>query len=361
MLEKILVQGLLDQTFKKKIDINKTRCLRASHEKDKCQKCFDTCPEKAISLREDTVYIDPLVCTGCNHCVSTCYSRALQSSNRPYLALINKALDENSQTFSLGCMETKDQADINFGCLRTVDPRFFCAIFAADLKADIKIGETPCESCSYKDLGLGLQTLIADLKVLSKTDQLKISLGNLEKKEDTDLSRRDLFKNIFKTTEDLAKSSVRQTTKDLGLDLETEEDIDTLIKILLKKALKDGKDLSSYQPYIYSLEGSPACNFCSQCQRSCPQGAIKIKGDQTKDQLVLDQGSCTYCGRCLEKFPTKALSKTSLKDLDQKILYQKTKDHCKSCKATTSDLNEEGLCPTCALRRKNRRRKINRR
>lgn len=361
MLEKILLQGLLDQTFKKKIDINNTRCLRVSHEKDKCQKCFDSCLEKAISLREDTVYIDPLVCTGCNHCVSTCYSRDLQASNRPYLALINKALDDRLQTFSLGCMETKDQADVNFGCLRTIDPRFLCAIFAADLKADIKIGQTPCQTCTYKDLGLDIKSLIAELKDVSKTEKLKISLGSLEKKEATDLSRRDLFKNIFKTTEDLAKSSVRQTTKDFGLDLETEENVDTLIKILLKKALKDGVDLSIFMPYIYSLEGSTACIFCRRCENLCPTGAIKVETYKDRDVLVLNQSICNFCGRCLEKCPRNALRKSSLKDFEEKILNKKEKSLCKSCKVATSDLDEEGLCPTCALRRKNRRRKINRR
>ncbi len=361
MLEKLLVQGILDQTFKKKIEIHPGACLRSRHDKDKCQRCFDLCPAGAIKLKEDQVYVDPLECTGCNLCVSSCYSRALHVADRPYLAFINKALDEKIKEFSCGCIESQGKADVNFGCLRTIDPRFLGAIFAGDLRANVKMDFSSCENCAYKDLGLDTKALIEDFKDKAESKFLKISFGTLEVREETDLSRRDLFKNIFKTTEDLAKSSVRQTSKDLGLDLETQEDVDTLIKILLKKALKDGKDLSMYLPYIYSLEGSPACVFCRLCENLCPTGAIKVEANKDRDQLVFDQSLCNFCGRCLEKCPSSALTKSSLKDFENKVLYKKEKSHCKSCKVATSDLDDEGLCPTCALRRKNRRRKINRR
>lgn len=361
MLEKLLVQGLLDQTFKKKIENNSGACLRSRHDKDKCQRCFDLCLAGAIKLKETQVYVDPLECTDCNICVSSCYSRALHSADRPYLAFINKALDEKVQEFSCGCIKSQGKADVNFGCLRTIDPRFLGAIFAGDLRAQVKMDFSSCENCAYKDLGLDTKSLIEDFKDKAGNEALKISFGTLEAKEETDLSRRDLFKNIFKTTEDLAKSSVRKTSKDFGLDLETEENVDTLIKILLKKALKDGVDLSIFMPHIYSLEGSSACIFCRRCENLCPTGAIKVETYKDRDQLVLDQGLCNFCGRCLEKCPSSALRKSSLKDFEEKILYKKEKSLCRSCKVATSDLDDEGLCPTCALRRKNRRRKINRR
>ncbi|MDO5028113.1 MAG: 4Fe-4S binding protein [Bacillota bacterium] len=355
MIERLVIGSLLDETFKKKIDSISNTCLRSRKEKDKCTRCFDICPEKALSLTDQGVYVDPLKCTGCNLCVTACYSRTLKSPDRPYLAFINKALDENLTSFSCTCMENKSKADVNFGCLRTIDPRFLAGIFAADLKAQVFMDFSHCDQCQYKDLGWDTKALIEDFREKAQGENLKISFESFKDKLDEDLSRRDLFKNIFKTTEDLAKSSVRSTSKSLGLDLEREEDLDTLIKILLKKAVKDGKDLGLYLPFVYSLDIEKPCVFCRTCQTFCPSGALKVESNKEADILSFDPDLCNFCGRCLEKCPSNIFTKALLKDFEKKHLYKKEKALCKGCKTNTSDLNEEGYCLACALRRKNRR------
>jgi NADH-quinone oxidoreductase chain I len=56
------------------------------------------------------------------------------------------------------------------------------------------------------------------------------------------------------------------------------------------------------------------CIACGMCERSCPSGCIKVKGEKLEGKkkkspviFDLDFTKCSLCGTCVEVCPTKAL------------------------------------------------------
>lgn len=54
-------------------------------------------------------------------------------------------------------------------------------------------------------------------------------------------------------------------------------------------------------------DGAPLCRSCLLCERSCPDGAIKITSSKREDapgrmleRFEIDLGLCMYCGICVE-------------------------------------------------------------
>lgn len=359
MLEKILLDSLFDDSFKKKIEFVSSSCLRSNSEKNKCQRCFDICPEQAITLEAKGVSIDSFLCTGCNFCISSCYSRSLASQKRPYLATVNAIVD--GKTLKFGCMKTKDEGFINFGCLRAMDLRFLMALVFSNLEKEMVFDFSNCQVCQYGKLFSDLPTIIEGLKKEYKFKALKIiDREKLQEQTERDLSRRDFLKGIFKKTEEVTKSSILEGSRTLGLELETEEDIDVFIKILLKRGLENKSSFAFASDYIYRLEVDSSCTLCKECVIYCPSKALTLKRDKESEFLRVDLDLCTFCGRCFEKCKAKAIKKAELIALGSFELYKKKRFFCKSCKTSSTNLDENGLCPTCILRRKNRPRSIKR-
>lgn len=356
MLDKILLNAVLDDTFKRKIDNVSNNCLRGTSERDKCEKCIINCPEEAISPVRGGVYADPLLCTGCNLCVTGCYSRALTPPKRPYLGAMNKIVEEKSSTWS--CMKTKREDTVDFGCLRTVDPRFLYGLLFSNLDHEIFLDLRKCEDCEYKNSGDEIEKVI-DIEDYDSNFSFKYlsSKENEEekKKEEKPLSRRDFFKNIFDDSKKQSKEIIRETSKSFGFDLDEKENIDYIIKILLRRGIAENRDTNFFKDFIFELDVSDSCTFCNECVVYCPTKALKIEGDRDSQKLILDLDLCNFCNRCLEKCRFEAFSKNPLKDLEKKTIHIKRKKKCKSCGIHSSILDEDGYCPTCAIRKGNRK------
>lgn len=354
MLDKILLNAVLDDTFKKKIDNISNVCLRGTREREKCEKCIVNCPEEAITAVQGGVYADPLVCTGCNLCVSGCYSRALIPPKRPYLASMNNIVDNKKSSW--GCMKTENKGEVDFGCLRTVDPKYLYALLFSNLEHEVTLDLSKCEDCKYKNLGDEIEKVIDLEDYPSNFSFVKKGEEVEEKEKEVEpVSRRDFFKNIFQESKEHSKEMARETTKSFGFEVDEKENIDYIVKILLKRGLAEERNSEYFKDFIFELEVNENCIFCHECVIYCPTKALKIEGDKTGQKLLLDLNLCNFCNRCLEKCRYEAFSKSNLKELAVKTLYQKKNEKCKSCRVYSPNLNTEGLCPTCAIRRGNRR------
>ena len=53
MINEIILNKIVDGAIGEKILLHKSKCLRKSNFKDKCQSCFESCPEDAISMEKD--------------------------------------------------------------------------------------------------------------------------------------------------------------------------------------------------------------------------------------------------------------------------------------------------------------------
>lgn len=353
MLERLFFKNILNDTFDKKIDIGHELCLRRKSERYKCEKCFSSCPEGAIELTRGSIKIDPILCSGCNFCISSCYSRALSSEKRPYLRACNKFLD--SPTSKWGCFKTKENADVNFGCLGTIDNSFLLALFYADLDLEVFLNFSKCQGCEYESYVNEKKEILDYISNNKKCQHLKVTQVFEDfKAEDVNLSRRDFFKSIFDSGKSYSKETIRETYKSLGIDFENKEDLDNLIKILLKKGDSISQYRSFMKDYIFSVLSNEKCTLCNECVVYCPKGALKIENSVDSKDLTFDIKKCNFCGRCLEKCRFDALYKGIYENKEKVSIFKKIKERCKSCRVLSVDLNEDKLCPTCQKRRNNR-------
>lgn len=353
MLERLFLKNVLDDTFKKKIHNNYEDCLRRRSERHKCEKCFSNCPEEAIEIERGYVKIDPILCSGCNLCVKSCYSRALTPVKKPYLKAINYLID--SKTTNWGCIKSKD-CDVNFGCLNTIDPRFLFALGFSDLEHNVYLDFSKCEECSYKDTGFNTKEIIEYITIHGKLENLLLINGFNKKEEDEVLTRRDFFKSVFDSTKNYSKETIRETTKSFGFDVDSDEEIDEIIKVLIKHGIKNNRSTEFIKEHIYELNVDDKCTFCYECVSYCPNKALTIENSVDSQNLVVDMNLCTFCNRCIEKCKENAISKKSYIDREKKIIFKKEKTRCKNCKTLTVELNQDGLCSACEIRSKNRKR-----
>jgi len=63
---------------------DKKKCLHCHH-------CLEICPQKAISLKDDNIFIDTNKCTLCNQCINTCLQKALTSEGE--IKTVQQVLD----------------------------------------------------------------------------------------------------------------------------------------------------------------------------------------------------------------------------------------------------------------------------
>jgi NADH-quinone oxidoreductase subunit I len=63
--------------------------------------------------------------------------------------------------------------------------------------------------------------------------------------------------------------------------------------------------------------GKPLCKSCLLCERTCPDGAIKIESEKRADgpgrelkRFTIDLGLCMYCGICVEGCTSSGLHHT---------------------------------------------------
>lgn len=355
MLEKILLDNVLDDTFKKKIDNKYNDCLRNKGERLKCEECFNICPEKAIELEGDFVRIDPILCSGCNLCVSKCYSRALTPVRRPYLKAINYFMDGKISNW--GCNKTKDKCDVNFGCLNNIDPKFLYALGFSDINQNIYLDFSKCSNCEYENMGYNTRKTMEYITIHGELENLLLINGFKDSEESEVLDRRDFFKNVFNTTKDYSKETIRETTKSFGFDVDEKEDLDDIINILLKHGIKKERSTGFLKDFIYELDTNVNCTLCFECVSYCPNNALSIENKVDSQNLVLDMSKCTFCNRCVERCRFEALYKKDFIDREKKTIHKKEKSRCKSCKVLSVELNDEGKCTTCEKRSRNRRNK----
>ena len=63
---------------------DKKKCLHCHH-------CLEICPSKAISLKDDNIFIDTNKCTLCKQCIDTCPQKALTSEGE--IKTVQQVLD----------------------------------------------------------------------------------------------------------------------------------------------------------------------------------------------------------------------------------------------------------------------------
>lgn len=65
---------------------------------------------------------------------------------------------------------------------------------------------------------------------------------------------------------------------------------------------------------IFEDSGTHKCIVCGNCEKNCPSGVIRVKGEKRKEkgpktltEYVIDFSKCSLCGLCVESCPTATL------------------------------------------------------
>jgi ferredoxin len=346
MIGDLLFETFLGDSFSEKIEYSKEKCLRETSERNKCEKCAKICPEEAITLEKRCISISQFDCTGCNLCVSNCYSGALKSTKKPYLEIMNDIVDKKA--VDLTCKKRKIKDCINVGCIRTMDFRFLYALMFSNLPFVINVDLSSCETCEYGKIK-------SDIDILKNADfggrfSGKI-IDTVHVETEELMSRREFFESIFSDSKEFSKAQIREVSKKYGFEFDESEDVDKLVKVLLKRGLKENSDTEFMKEYIFTPAVDRNCDFCNECVSACPKKALEIKSDKNISVLMFSPEKCNFCGRCIERCRKNSISKSNFKDFKKEVLFLKKVKQCKICKTYTTELNEEGLCKTCEKRK----------
>lgn len=349
MLTNTLLNLLTKDTFKEKIKSDQGTCLRSLSYKDPCSLCIDQCPSQAIFPLYDGVEIEPVICSGCNLCVSICYTRHFTTRDLSYLKLTASIL-ENKST-SLACIQNHKPGQDHVGCLRAMDKRYLVSYLLSDIDHTIIMDISTCQDCDMCDLD--------DLSYIQEIQEAHPGLSSKiilqGTREDQIQSRRDFLTSMARLGTSIGASSLeemQEVLQTLGLQDQASENIDLYTRIFIDHSLDSDIDLSQAYTYIYQVAISKtACTMCKECIHACPNGALIYDKTDRSETISLDQGLCTYCGRCIDTCPESALTKAPLVDLTTKTLVERSLHQCKGCKAITSNLDADGYCSPCAKRR----------
>lgn len=353
MLNKWILSIFLQDPFQDKVQVEEGRCLRRQPLKNKCEKCYEQCPEHAITRTDTSIAIDALSCTGCGVCVSSCYSLAIGLEEDPYKKAVQSI--EQNESLSWACMKSTENADINWGCIRAIDSRFLIALGLQKEIAPIQMDLTECHQCAYRELGVPLEKVCADLNHYN--GRVFHFVYSHAKKE---ISRRDFFRGIGIGGKELKESASKQVKKSLGTTSTEITKIDTLTDQLLSKISTNEIPSEMIMKYIYNVEITTDCTFCYRCVKACPYNALSIKRDLDEISIQIDPKKCTFCNLCVDICPEKACKKVNYdSDKNPKTLILRKTARCKDCRIQVPILSEDGRCPSCEIREKNRRNRLN--
>lgn len=345
MFDSILASLLLGDSFKEKIRVHPGFCLRSTKEKDQCLACVEACPAEAIFALDDGVELEPIICTGCNLCVSLCYSRNFTSEKFPYLKL-SHSIFENNQTI-ISCMKNP-KGQPNFGCIRTMDKSFLSAFIASGLDHKIILDLSLCQDCEYVDLDD--LSFIGQLSLAYDKEPSKIEISSQKRQR----SRRDFLLDLAASAKDLGSQGLdefNQVLEVLGLSQEKLENIDFLVHVFIKSALDKKTNLQPIKEWVYQPLIGEKCSMCLGCIHSCPSSALSHKRSRDYETIVIDPHKCNYCGRCIEKCPQGAICKGVLENLECKEIFRKNLAKCKACLIKSTEIDQEGYCKTCSKRK----------
>lgn len=335
--------------FKSSVQIDEDSCLRNKWE---CRKCILDCPENAISIKDDRLHIDDILCTSCNLCVSSCYSSAISTRDLAYLRSLGQ-IQSQSQSIWV-CQKNKDKSEggVNFSCYHTIDPHYIGGLFLAGFDHKVQIDTSYCDNC---DICKSKNILDLIDRFKARPSSFTIEDTVFSPKENTNMGKREFFSEIGHMGKKVQHKAMDQLYEDLGYrDIDPK---DTIIQRLVSDSLDKDRDFGGYEDYIFNLAIDETCSLCKKCTSYCPSQALSFKASDSTMTISFDPSLCNYCGLCMEVCPNSSISRIVLTSLEPYVLYAKSNSRCLMCRRHDTSLDSNGLCPSCQVKSKYKTKK----
>ncbi len=360
------VAGLLTQA---ELIVEESLCVNLRGRLIHCSRCEERCPAGALSLTQDSVDHDEMLCTGCNSCLPVCPAGALRSTGFVPGRFL-QALKE-CEGGDLHCRASCDGGGgIVVPCYAVLDARLLAAARAEGVTEIRLHGLAHCGDCQYGDARDHLQTVILQLAewLGAEAPRLELEPGEEQGGRQAERNYQDQAHMDRRTFLRFGGASgVRQAVDWLVPGLaQDEEDAEALpfyqVEEHPQRAAPYQQEMvlragdipwwNGQQPPLKTRHVSEQCSACLSCGRRCPTGALKATESAQARALSFEAALCTDCGLCVEICPHDAVIVEPLNDsaelCNRRTLLYRRQQLCRQCREPFLPASaEDDLCPVC--------------
>ncbi len=278
------------------------RCLRARLNTNQCQKCLESCPFGALSIKNRKIDLDTTLCTGCMSCVAACPQDVLVSGNDVY-EMLSSFQPERDVAVSCIRQAQNHPDEITLPCVGIVSKPVLGAIFFSDCRS-VTFNLTGCAECCNRSVA---KEFLTDHKqVLDElSDICTTKVVVVEEKEQLSkqsMARRSYLSKMLDIAVDVSKKKnlsrqvppLDKPKSSRRIPFKTQ-----LVKKMLINVHGDAKR-KVFGLFGYTLFPNARCNCCPLCKGICPTGAIKIDRTSQGKNFSFAMLDCSGCGLCVE-------------------------------------------------------------
>lgn len=324
------IQRALSVAAGERLKITEGRCIALRGRAD-CRECRTACalllpfrtPEAILEQR------DLEECVACGACSAQCPTQALELGDRRYLQWM-RAIAElpPARSATVACSLRADEgAAMQVTCLRGWDPSLVLALWARGFDEVVMLtGE--CAECVAGSGTVRLEWVEHLAEIGAALPQprgvglsAQAASPALSYGEIAGSDRRAFFATIRdRTVEAVASSRAAENLEvppgEQGAGTESARRHVAVTALL--RLLSDGESgddvpsLSEAAPgslcTLGPAAGPQACEYCGDCVRFCPVGALRLREKEGEARLSLDARRCVGCGLCVALCKHDALS-----------------------------------------------------
>ncbi len=326
------------------------RCSARKTNGDECQICADVCPQDIYPAGKRK-RPDWTQCLKCGICAANCPDRCIT----PPAARVDNFLMAVSKGGDMGiaCAEDDTVLPLTVSCLAAVS---WEQMAYAAINKGLILSLKACGSCEREGFKEVINQNLEKLRFFLGDEMFEKRVRILREGDeyvpvDTGMSRRELFTFFKSLPLDKAMRIMPDIpdTKDSGL----------FYRAMLKEEIQrsseklEPKDRPKYRVKLPVFTDN--CFNCGTCVRGCPQKALKIV--QNGDSLIVavEGWRCTGCGICMRLCKDEGISgmgTMKVSTLDRVAIKKIPVFACEDCGKPRSRHSEDGLCRSCAARRR---------
>jgi len=376
---------VLSRFIKEPVKVKPSQCYTYRDKTYKCEKCVKVCHADALTLEDQAIIIDEELCDGCGLCYSICPTGAfhLHADNKTVLSQM-KLFIENDNAITCKCVKTKDKDKVKEEtsaletiCLGRLDESLLLGGAALGAKS-IWLDSSACGDCEYKASEMIARHVENSREIISSFDsKVKISfseeapsksetLGFTDLSELEKSSRRDFFsgigKSIMSSGSDVIGERIDKVLESISPSEKSIFDSNipekrSIFLIMLSHMGKPVEErLESDNALIADISITESCVFCNNCTTFCPTAALTrtkedVRGIEFNTSLCVNCGLCEFV--CLNG-SLKIGGNPSWEELilqNKKILIEGGLYQCSKCHQYFESVTGFSECHACRLRR----------
>ncbi len=303
-----------------------------------CEKCRTACPEQCIA---PDFSIDLSKCNHCGLCVAACPAEAIFAVGytgedfRQFLA-------REDDTLWFSCQ--KNERESHFPCLGFLDFRLILvALYSRhEYLRPVVLDNSACAKCNAS-VAKKLTGILDKLDYFVESGCLKATASHKCQKPEKLLSRRDLFKGLFRDVMALGLNTLNQINGQPA-QLKRQE---IFAEALQQLPTLDGFPITAFKNIAVN---ETSCTACGECVKNCPQKSLGMQVEEGNLAIYSNSLGCTECGACLAACQQDAISLITSNSLETIHCASVPMPLCQKCGKPYQPINGKAICFECLLK-----------